>query len=81
MDTLSQEKVNSRFEFSNELNLEPYTIDATERKELENESLDKLGKLPMLKKFNSTTSVRSQQEYDEHVNQYCTYKLKGIVIH
>lgn len=70
LDTLMNEKINSKLEFPFELNLEPYTVEGIQWRE------DK-------KKSEGSEEMPSQNygPYLHHPKEYYEYTLKGVTVH
>lgn len=67
-ETFTNKKINSRFVFPASVNMEPYTVEAEERKRLQ-------------ERAQSDPSIIVPSRYSKHPESYYTYDLAGVIVH
>lgn len=89
LDTLMNEKINSRLDFPHELNMQPFMREEIEKREKEaanpineqNPSNEEGGPKSLLRKSSSYSEEKSENQASFHEKDYYEYRLKGVVNH
>ena len=76
LDTLMNEKINSKLEFPFELNLEPYTVEGIQWREAKKKAEDNPNK-----EEEQPIDQESYSPYLNHPKDYYEYTLKGVTVH